>query len=256
MDVKKYFERIGLSEDTKISYTYDFLKKLQLCHVTTVPYENLDILDEIPLSLKAEDVYDKVVNKNRGGYCFELNCLLSALLKELGFKTEDYLARFLRNEPEIPVRRHRIVIVKCEEGTYICDVGMGQSAPRYPLKLEEETIQQQFGETYKFEKDDFHGWVLYDLYKGEWRKFCSFTEERQLDIDFTLPSFYCEKHPDSPFNKTVMVAVKTMEGRKTISDREYRVFEGNEPVFIESDLTDERREELLYKEFGIKWRRK
>lgn len=256
MDIKKYFKRIGLSKDTEISYTYDFLKNIQFCHVMSVPYENLDILDGKPLSLNAEDVYDKVVNRRRGGYCFELNCLLSALLKELGFEVESYLARFWRNETSIPVRRHRIIAVQCEQDTYICDVGMGQSAPRYPLKLEEGTLQKQFGETYKFEKDDFHGWVLYDLHKGEWRRFYSFTEDRQLDVDFIAPSFYCEMHPKSLFNKSVMVAIKTKEGRKTISDREYKEFKGDNPILIESNLNDERRKELLLKEFGIDWRAK
>ena len=41
---KKYFARIGLDEDTPVTKTYEFLCKLQLAHVTTVPYENLDIL--------------------------------------------------------------------------------------------------------------------------------------------------------------------------------------------------------------------
>ena len=253
MDVKKYLSRIGLSASPSLSY--EFLAQLQYAHVTHVPYENLDIVEKIPLSLEHDDIFCKVVEKNRGGYCFELNCLFSALLRELGFSTRDFLARFLRGETSIPVRRHRIIAVDLGDKTYICDVGMGQSAPRYPLVLEEGILQEQFGETYKFERDEFHGWILYDLHKGEWRKFCSFTEDRQLDIDFTLPSFYCEKHEASPFNKGVMVAIKTKDGRKAINGSDFKIFVGGELSFIEENMTDERRLEILKSEFGIDWRK-
>ena len=60
MDIKKYFDRIGLPFNAEISYTYEFLKKLQLAHVLSVPYENLDIIDGKPISLELEKVYEKV----------------------------------------------------------------------------------------------------------------------------------------------------------------------------------------------------
>ena len=254
MNVKEYLSRIGLSGACP-SLSYEFLCRLQYAHVTHVPYENLDIVEKIPLSLEHDDIFDKVVTKNRGGYCFELNCLFSAFLRELGFSTRDFLGRFLRGESSIPVRRHRIIAVDLDGVTYICDVGMGQSAPRYPLILKEGIIQEQFGETYKFEHDDFHGWVLYDLHKGEWRKFYSFTEDRQLDIDFIHPSFYCEKHDASPFNKGVMVAIKTENGRKAINVRDFKIFVGGDLSYIEENMTDERLLEVLKNEFGIEWRK-
>ena len=254
MNAKEYLKRIGLDGEEP-SLSYDFLCKLQYAHVTHVPYENLDIVDGIPLSLEHSDIYEKVVTQNRGGYCFELNCIFSALLSKLGFKTRDFLGRFLRGETSIPVRRHRIIAVDLGENTYICDVGMGQSAPRYPLLLKEGIPQEQFGETYRFERDELHGWILYDLHRGEWRKFYSFTEERQLDIDFILPSFYCEKHDASPFNKGVMVAIKTKNGRKAINGKDFKIFEDGDLTYIEENMTDARRLEILKNEFGIEWRK-
>ncbi len=252
MDIQKYFKRIGLAENTKIEQTYEFLKVLQYANVTNVPYENLDLVDKIPLSLEPADLYDKIVNRARGGYCFEVNGLLSHMLSEMGFETCDYLARYLRNETTIPFRRHRVVAVQCEDGVYILDVGIGQTAPRYPLKLEAGFVQEQFGETYKFEKNEFGEWELYDLYQGKWRIFYSFSEERQYNIDFVPPSFYCEAHPDSIFNKTLMIAMKTENGRKTIDDRTFKVFENEKIVHIEEAMSDQRRAEVLEVEFGLK----
>ena len=252
MDTSAYLARLGLS-CADVENSVAFLNKLQYAHVTTVPYENLDILDGIPISLDPEVMFDKMVTRHRGGYCFEVNGLLSALLSELGFGVKNYLARFLRGETSIPVRRHRVLAVTCADGRYLCDVGIGQAAPRYPLKMEEDLVQTQCGETYKMEKDDFHGWIVYDLHDGEWRKFYSFTEDEQLDIDFIMPSFYCEKHPDVPFHKDVMVAIKTADGRRALNGHDYKEFVGDTLAYIEEGISDERRKALLKEKFGLAW---
>jgi N-hydroxyarylamine O-acetyltransferase len=134
------------------------------------------------------------------------------------------MGRYLRGETAIPMRRHRVIRTECADGTFICDVGVGQQAPRFPLALVPDLVQEQFGETYKITREPFLGWVVNDLYKGEWRRFYSFTEEEQLDIDFVMPSFYCEKSPDSIFNKSMMLSIKTEQGRKTIDGNTFRIF--------------------------------
>ena len=248
--INKYCERIGV-DATGRQADIGLLRELQYRHVLSVPYENLDIIRNIPLSLKEDDLYEKIVLKHRGGYCFELNALFSALLLGLGYEVKSYFARFLRGEKELPMRRHRVLRVECEDGVYICDVGIGQIAPRYPLKLETGLLQEQNGETYRFEYDEKLGYVLWELYKGEWRRYFSFFPEEQIEIDFLQPSFFCEKHPDSVFNKTAIVAIKTEKGRKSINDREYKEFIGEEPILIKSDLSDGELSEILRTEFGI-----
>ena len=42
--ILKYFERIGLEYDENAELNGEYLRKLQLAHVTAVPYENIDIL--------------------------------------------------------------------------------------------------------------------------------------------------------------------------------------------------------------------
>lgn len=253
-NIELFFERIGLNRNTVVKHNGEFLKAVHYNAVVSIAYENLDILDNMSLSLEPEDLFEKIVKNRRGGYCFEVNGLLSYILKEMGFEVTDYFARFLRGEPEIPMRRHRVMSVKCDDGVYFCDIGIGQSAPRFPLKIEEGLMQTQFGETYKFEKDSELGWVLYD-FKDEWRPFISFTEEKKYEVDFIQPSFYCEKHPDSPFNKHPIIAIKTEDGRKTINNREYKVFEADNVAHIEENISNDRFYELLEKEFKIKYKK-
>ena len=86
---------------------------------------------------------------------------------------------------------------------------------------------------------------------GEWRQFYSFTLEPQIDVDFVTPSFYCEKHPDSIFNKDIMVAIKTEFGRKTLNGREYKVFTGEEVTELRQNLNNSEITEILIREFNI-----
>lgn len=254
MDTAAYLARIGLCETEQIQ-SLALLRRLQSNHILHIPHENLDILEGIPLSLDRESLFEKLVVRRRGGYCFELNAAFAGLLCALGFSVKSYLARFLKGETEIPVRRHRVVVAECEGKRYLLEVGIGQNAPRYPLLLEEGTVQEGGTERYRFHKEPFLGWVLCQEHEGAWRPYFSFTEEEQLEIDFTHPSFFCEKHPSSPFNKDVMVSIKTPTGRKAINGRVYKVFEGDMAVSVEEGISDERLYELLQSEFGITWKK-
>ncbi|MHB1152261.1 MAG: arylamine N-acetyltransferase family protein [Eubacteriales bacterium] len=249
--IQKYFNRIGLNLDPdNLTLDYNLLRLLQFAHVTNVPYENLDIIHGIPLLLEPIALFDKIVERRRGGYCFELNGLFGWLLSELGFKTKDCMARYLRGETDIPMRRHRVIIAETPDGRILCDVGVGDRAARYALKLEEGLVQEQLDEIYRFEREPFFGWVLYDYYKGEWKRMFAFTEEEQLNIDYIMPSYYCENHPASIFKAGNMMSLKTSTGRKTISGMQYRVFD-SDTVTVTEIKDDDMLNLILSEHFGI-----
>lgn len=246
-----FLARIGLA-DTPIAHTKEFLGLVQTACVLTIPYENLDILRGKPISLATEDIYRKIVTEHRGGYCFELNALLHHMLAEMGFDVRSRFARYLRGESKIPFRRHRIVTVTMEDGAeYMVDIGVGQIAPRLPLKLVEGEVQEQNGETYRLTRDAELGWVLWDLHKGQWRQYVSFTTEMQVEEDFIPASFWCEKHPDSPFNKDNMIAIKTPDGRRTVDGNVYKEFVG-ETCTHEETMDAARTAQVLDTVFGLR----
>lgn len=246
--IKKYFQRIGLEMPEHIVPDSKLLMELQFAHCTTVPYENLDILRGIPLSLEIDDLYEKVVNQGKGGFCFELNGLFAWLLEQLGYKVTEYAARYLRGESSIPMRRHRVMKAEATDGVWLCDVGIGEVCPRYPVRLEEGLEQPQFDECYRLDKDPFLGWVLMDKHHGQWRQFYSFTEEPQLPVDYIAPTFYCEKHPDSPFIHQEMFSMKTAHGRFTLDGHLYKEFVDGQVTAKE--LSDEEIPEA-YRRFGL-----
>ena len=248
--IRKSFERIGLTYSSGTRPTAELLLKIQPALAMTVPYENLDILHRVPLSLDYGDLYDKIVARHRGGYCFEINGFYGELLRSLGYGVTEYMARYLRGEHEIPMRRHRVILAEdCEGGRWICDAGIGQSAFREPLEFREGAESKQYGEVYRVTKEPFFGWVISDLYHGEWRKFYSFTEEEQLNIDYVMPSFWCEHAPESPFRDAPMLSVKTPEGRVTVDGDVFRIFRGDEVE--ERVISEEERAGIYRKYFGL-----
>ena len=247
--ITAYLQRIGYQGTPKCDF--NTLHDLQRLHLQTVPYENLDIMRGIPLSLEIDDIYDKIVHRCRGGYCFELNALFAWLLRSIGFDVTDFMARFLRDEPEIPMRRHRVLKVACSQGNYLCDVGVGGILPRKPLPLITGKVSEQNGEKYVIRDEDFLGNVLYEWRRDSWRQLYSFTYEPQLEKDFTAISYYCEAHPDSFFKIQDMVHIFTPDGRKSVAGREVRLFSPS-GVQILTPATEAAYHEILHTHFGIK----
>jgi len=252
--MKEYLKRIGFDIEPKTNYAT--LSELQYRHFLAVPYENLDILNNIPLSLESCDLYDKIVTRKRGGYCFELNALFNWLLCEIGFKTKTYFARFLSGESQIPMRRHRVIRVDIDGISYLADVGVGSITPERPLKLIENEETEIRGVTYKFNKDSSLGWILNFKINNknkseEWQKLYSFTEEEQLEVDFIQPNFYCQYSPDSIFNKNKMLAIRTETGKYTLDGNTFKTIDFDGGVKTTKECVEDEIPEILKKYFGI-----
>lgn len=249
--IQSAFARIGMSAPAfPIIPTTELLSEIQYRFAATVPYENLDILAGIPLNLTEEGLFDKIVTRHRGGYCFEVNGFLAFWLRSMGYDVTEYLARYLRGEDGIPMRRHRVLLVTCaDRSRFVVDVGIGQPTFRRPLVFQEDLEQNVCGDLYRLVHRDFYGWVIEDLHHGTWRPFYSFTEEVQLPIDYEMPSFWCEKHPDSPFTKGYMLSLKIDTGRITLDGNIFRRFEGDNVT--EQTLTDDEIASVLQTVFGI-----
>jgi len=77
MDAKQYLERINYVDSTNL--TFEVLSKLQIMHLMNVPFENLDIHNNTKIDLT--NLFNKIVNRKRGGFCYELNGLFCDLLR-------------------------------------------------------------------------------------------------------------------------------------------------------------------------------
>lgn len=253
LDVQLYLDRIEYSG--LIDNSLEALALLQEQHVHTVPYENLDILEHIPLSLEIPDLFQKIVIERRGGYCFELNALFGWLLQELGFKVTNYFGRFWRGESHTPVkRRHHILHVEIHNRRFIADVGAGL-APRLPIELIDDIEQVQGDEIYQVKNTSSYGWMLYERKKEGLDPVYSFTEEANLPQDYITTSYWCQYSPGSVFNKGAKVFIRTKDGRNTVDDHEFRIFT-SDGVRTFSPSNSQEYANALYTHFGIKVQRK
>lgn len=244
INTKDYLDRIGFTGNVNLDL--DTLHKLIECHIYSVPYENLDIINGKPLSLDIEDILEKIVTNHRGGYCFELNYAFTWLLQSLGFTVTEYFARFLLGLDYIPMPRHRVLEVTIDGKQYLCDVGVGIETLRFPMLVQDGNMQGNYRITF----DDKLGVLLSELHKGEWRQYFSYIKTLALPVDFVATSFYCEKSPESIFNKENMISIKTPTGRKTIDGNRFKIFDYEnvtECVLDENQLI-----EVFNKEFGIR----
>ncbi|REK76745.1 arylamine N-acetyltransferase family protein [Paenibacillus paeoniae] len=249
MDIQAYLQRIGYTG--RLDGSAEMLAELQECHLQSVPYENIDIIQGVPVSLNVEDIYRKIVERRRGGYCFELNALFGWLLRELGYDVVDHFARFWRDETDLPPkRRHHVLLVTIGDSRYLCDVGVGGIIPIRPLLLIEGLEQPQRNERYRLDRDEYYGWLLMEKKDSEWSRLFSFTEEPQLSKDFLMASYWCEHAPDSIFKNVKMLAIQTKEGRNTIAGDEFRLFT-KDGVSAFTPTSKEEYNEALKTHFGI-----
>jgi len=218
LSIDRYMERIGYAGSLEKTETVLF--DIHEAHSFTVPYENLEIMDRKPLSLAAESLYDKVVVRRRGGYCFELNGMFSWLLARLGYAPKEYFGRWVWREPlPIPMKRHRISKVIVGGTPYICDVGVGTATNVRPLIFEPGLVQEQYGISFRILKDELLGFMVQrKMRDGEWEDFYSFTEEAVQPIDFYYAHYWCTTSADSMFLNSTMVHLPTRYGRNTIGD--------------------------------------
>jgi arylamine N-acetyltransferase len=124
----------------------------------------------------------------------------------------------------VQMRRHRVLVIQIGNERFLTDVGIRSESPRIPVKLACDEIQSDG--ICGFQRDSFYGWVLCQKERGKaWKSMYGFTEETQIDDDFIMPSFYCERHPDSTFNKFMKISIFSGESNFTLVNgvfQEYR----------------------------------
>src|SRR5690349_10012717 len=123
IDIDAYRARIG--DAGPLAADVDTLKRIHLAHVTTIPFENLDIHLGKPIAIDLESIARKMIDRHRGGYCFEQNTLFAGVLEDLGYRVTRLGARVGFGDVRTLMRTHMVLLVHAEGEDYIADVGFG-----------------------------------------------------------------------------------------------------------------------------------
>ncbi len=243
----KYLERIGYTGP--IRREKETLSGLIRAHLEKVPFENLDVceLGQVP-SLEEEELFEKVVRRRRGGYCFELNTLFLALLRTLGFTAYPVAVRVLWNRDILPPVSHMALVARLPDGKYLCDVGYGGPGPKGVLRLE-DSVQEIFGE--RFRVREISEDLLVERFRsGVWKAVLQFHDQPFRLLDFRVLNFYCAANPAVLFSHERVVNLCTPGGSKALTGMELVIRERGETVSRRLENEEELRM-CLEEEFGI-----
>ena len=224
LDLASYFRRIGCEGAPKPDRAT--LDAIHFAHATSIPFENLAIQMGEGVSLDLDAIQDKLVQRRRGGYCFEQNSLLLAVLREIGFEADAFEARVTPPGSEhLRPRTHMLLRVRLDGQELLADVGFGGEGLLHPVPMDGRE-HAQFGRTYRvggegpvrtLQSRQLVNWI--DLY--------AFEPIPRHPIDFELGNWYTSAHPESHFVKTLTAQKVTPEGRLVLRNLSFTTVKGD-----------------------------
>lgn len=227
LDLETYLERIGWGGGTRP--TFDTLTRLLRAHMSSIPFENLDVLLGRPVRLDLEGLQDKLVRARRGGYCFEHATLFASVIEQLGFEPIRHSARVVLVNPRSAApRTHMFLTVPLAEGTFVVDPGFGAQAPRVPVPLVDGAEARVDGDTYWMVRDGRY-WVLRAQTGDKIIDCWASTLEQENLIDFEMGNHFTATHASSPFVNRIMMFVRTEHARVTVMNRDITLWRGSQP---------------------------
>ncbi len=213
MDPADYLQRIG--DNGPLEPNVDVLARLHRAHMRTVPFENLDIALGTPIELDVTRLYDKIVGRRRGGFCYELNGLFGWLLDQLGYATRMLSARVYDDDGPGPDFDHMLLLVDLGD-EWIADVGFGDSfIEPLPLAPGEHA---QAGADYRLREDGEH-WVLDQRRPDEgWAPQYRFTLTPRRLEEYAPMCRFQQTSPESGFTRRSVCSRSTAAGRVTFAN--------------------------------------
>lgn len=248
---EEYFERIGYPIPDQPTLSH--LKKLHRAHVTSIPFENLDIHYPQPIVLEPKRFFDKLVTRQRGGFCYEQNGLLYEVLQQLGYRVWLISASVYQvDENEFgPAAAHVAIIAELNGQHWLVDVGFGSSFPE-PLLLEKDQPQEQDGIIYLVKSADDQNFVLDRSYDGGQY----YTPMYRFDLTpyplghFRKMCYFHQTSEKSTLYRKKLISIAQSGGRVTLTDHQLIITEGKDKKKTDvKGETDFR--ENLYQHFGF-----
>jgi N-hydroxyarylamine O-acetyltransferase len=222
--IDAYLARIGFTG--RCDATLATLQALHRLHPAAIAFENIDVLMRHPISLEPAAIAAKLVADGRGGYCYEQNTLLLAVLRTLGFRVISVGARILWNAPAgtTPARVHMLLLVDLPEGRHLADVGFGRLTLGEPLRLQPGVEQPTGQGTYRVIRsgDEFQ---LQAALGADWTAIYQFSLEEKLAADWDVIHWHTSTHPSSIFTRSLMVSRSADASRYALLDNRLRIYD-------------------------------
>jgi N-hydroxyarylamine O-acetyltransferase len=222
VDLDAYCARIG--DTGPRTPTLATLQRLHARHVETIPFENLSPFLGEGVSLDLPSLLDKLIRRERGGYCFEHNLLFWQVLNAFGFAVSGLAARVRWNVPDevVTARSHMLLLVNLHNDCYIADVGFGGLTLTAPLRLEAGVEQATPHEPFRLIQAA-DAYTLEVKLAGSWKALYTFDLQPQHLADYEVTSWYLANHPQSHFVTDLIAARPAPDRRHALHNNRYSI---------------------------------
>ncbi len=246
LDISVYLKRI--SYDGPLATTPETLLRLHRAHMLTVPFENLSIHKGEEILLDDRALFRKIVERRRGGFCYELNGLFAWLLGALGFDVVKLSAGVASETGGFDADFDHMALMVRMEDRWLADVGFGDSFIE-PLRMDDRGEQLQDGTGYRIESDEDR-LILLRREGEEWKPQYRFSLTPYEYPDFEDMCRYHQTSPLSPFTRKRVCTRPTIDGRITLS--EMRLITTSKAHREEQEISSEEESLAILREhFGI-----
>jgi N-hydroxyarylamine O-acetyltransferase len=245
--VDEYLRHLGIDKAREPDLA--FLRELHAKHLCKVPFENIDIRFGVPITIDEAAFIDKILKRNRGGFCYELNGAFAWLLEQLGYRVSRLSARVSRFTGGFgPEFDHLTLLVHLDEGDQLADVGFGTSS-LYPVPLNGTPVENTIRPYRVYAMED--GTYSYQSFEGDqWKDQYYFSLTSYPLLAFGEMCSYHQENPESPFVRgTILVTKATPFGRIWVRGDKFIETRATGDTEREIDIAERNR--LLQEHFAI-----
>lgn len=221
--IREYLGRIGY--DGPVSVDGETLTAIHRAHALAVPYENLEIQFGRENLLDEGAFHDKIVDRGRGGWCYEMNGMLTWALGELGFDVTRVAGAVGREFVGSAADANHMVGLVDLDRRYVVDVGLGDG-PLEPFPLAEREWDDAAGH-YRLERLDEEWWRFHNDPNGMAHSY-DFTEHPVGLTDYQETCTRLQTDPESTFVKFAIVSRRHEDGYEAIRDTTHLDVRGGE----------------------------
>lgn len=244
--VQNYLEILNL-HDRELDFK--FLSDIVTRHISTFAFSSVGCQLGDDLLLDFKSLYQRIVIKRRGGYCFEQNGLLYGVLEEVGFSPKIFLARVMHKNGIDTGLTHQISMVEYEGRQYVLDVAFGFQGPTFPVPMPDVNYNdsQHNYRIIECRSSEYHLQVLQD---GDFSSLYQFELARYNQADCEIGHFFSHRHPDAKFVNHLVVSLIHEHETRALVNLKYQVIKHTNTESWEISDSDQLKR-IIVDELGV-----